>query len=114
MDKHINEKIFELMRYRGLSQKEFSKLTGIPESTISDWKHKNFNPTSDRIAKICEVLRVSTSELLETEDNEDDEAKYYLTEDEVKVLEAYRKADKNEKKYLLTYVEKLMEMMGDN
>jgi DNA-binding Xre family transcriptional regulator len=32
-------KIFELLRDRGMTQKEFTQTTGIAESSISDWKY---------------------------------------------------------------------------
>ena len=60
----ISEKIFLLMEKKGMNQFEFSKKTGITQSTISDWKRKKSNPSSDKIMKICEVLEVSPEELL--------------------------------------------------
>jgi transcriptional regulator with XRE-family HTH domain len=60
----ISERIFELIRERGYTQKEFSKRTGIAESTISDWKKKGTNPVSDKILIICKVLEVSPYFLL--------------------------------------------------
>ena len=60
----ISEKIFALLEQRGMSQKEFSERTGISQSTISDWKRKQTNPSADKILKICEVLQVSPYELL--------------------------------------------------
>ena len=36
----ISEKIFELIKARGMNQKEFALATGISQSTISDWKTK--------------------------------------------------------------------------
>ena len=46
---NISGKIFELIREKGMTQKEFGKRTGIPQSTISDWKSKKLNPSSDKI-----------------------------------------------------------------
>ena len=60
----ISERIFGLIRERGYTQKEFSKRTGIAESTISDWKKKGTNPVSDKILIICKVLEVSPYFLL--------------------------------------------------
>ena len=60
----ISERIFELIRERGFTQKEFSKRTGIAESTISDWKKKGTNPVSVKILIICKVLEVSPYFLL--------------------------------------------------
>jgi transcriptional regulator with XRE-family HTH domain len=52
------------MKKQRMTQKEFSKKTGIPESTISDWKRKNNTPGADKIMDICNVLQVSPYELL--------------------------------------------------
>ena len=60
----ISDRIFELLRERGMSQKEFSEATGISQSSISDWKRKKTNPVSEKILIICEVLGVSPYELL--------------------------------------------------
>ena len=60
----ISERIFELIKQRGYTQKEFSVRTGIAESTISDWKKKGTNPVSDKILIICRVLEVSPYFLL--------------------------------------------------
>ena len=54
----ISQKIFKLLELEKLSQKDFSEKTGIPQSTISDWRKKNTNPASDKILIICEVLKV--------------------------------------------------------
>ena len=50
----ISDRIFELLKEKGMSQKEFAESTGIAESSISDWKKKRTNPVSDKILIICE------------------------------------------------------------
>ena len=60
----IGERVKELIVERGMTQKQFSERTGIPQSTISDWKSKKLNPASDKIAIICEVLEIDPSLLL--------------------------------------------------
>lgn len=62
--KTISDRIFELLKEKGMSQKEFSLRTGIAESSISDWKKKRTNPVSDKILIICEVLEVTPYDLL--------------------------------------------------
>lgn len=64
----ISEKIFELIRERGMTQKEFSIKTGIAQGSISDWKRKNTNPSADKILIICKVLNVTPEELLSATD----------------------------------------------
>lgn len=61
----IGDRVFKLIKERGLTQKEFSKRTGIAESTISDWKRKRLNPGADKLPVICKVLNVSADELLD-------------------------------------------------
>lgn len=60
----ISEKIFELIKAKGMNQKEFALATGIAQSTISDWKTKGTNPAADKIMVICDVLGVTPVELL--------------------------------------------------
>ena len=47
----INDRIFDLIKEKGITQKEFSARTGIPQSTISDWKGKDLNPSAGKILK---------------------------------------------------------------
>ena len=65
----IGERIFKILKEKNIKQKDFSQLTGISESTISDWKRKQTNPASDKIMTICEVLGVSPYDLLTVTDN---------------------------------------------
>ena len=64
----ISERIFELIKDRGMTQKEFSDKTGIPQSTISDWKGKDLNPSADKLLVICQVLHTSVYDLLASSD----------------------------------------------
>ncbi|MCR5404206.1 MAG: helix-turn-helix transcriptional regulator [Butyrivibrio sp.] len=45
----ISDRIFEKLKERNMSQKRFSEETGISQSTISEWKSKRTNPTSEKI-----------------------------------------------------------------
>ena len=42
----ISVRIFEKLRQKDMSQKQFSQETGISQSTISEMVHANANPTS--------------------------------------------------------------------
>ena len=61
----ISERIFTIMEQNGISMIEFSKMTGISQSTISDWKRKGTNPGADKIMTICNALSVSPYEILQ-------------------------------------------------
>ena len=109
----ISEKIFALLEQKELSQKEFSEKTEISQSTISDWKRKRTNPSSDKILKICEVLQVSPYELLAEDDSVSSEitADYniVLNKNEIILLENYRNFSSRQKERLLGYLEALRE-----
>lgn len=66
----ISERIFDLIKIQGMTQREFSEKTGIAQSTISDWKRRKTNPASEKIMIICSVLNVSPEELLSGTDGE--------------------------------------------
>ena len=109
----ISEKIFALLEQKELSQKEFSEKTEISQSTISDWKRKRTNPSSDKILKICEVLQVSPYELLAEDDSVTSEItadhNIVLNKNEIILLENYRNFSSRQKERLLGYLETLRE-----
>lgn len=110
----ISEKIFALLEQRGMSQKEFSERTGISQSTISDWKRKQTNPSADKILKICEVLQVSPYELLSEEKDSyfgfSADHDIVLSRDETLLLENYRNFSSRQKERLMGYLEALREI----
>ena len=78
----IGIRIIELIKERGMTQKEFSEKTGIPQSTISDWRGKGLNPNVDKILTICDVLDVSPQDLLSGEESYGDVKRRYIYIDE--------------------------------
>lgn len=60
----ISERIFDRLKRISMTQKEFSDRTGIKQNTISEWKKRKTNPSSDKIMSICEVLKVTPEWLL--------------------------------------------------
>ena len=108
----ISEKIFELIKERGMNQKEFALATGISQSTISDWKTKKTNPAADKIMVICDVLGVTPVELLTS----GEQFKSYepgtndvmlATPDKQLLIESIKAMDDTQAKRLLAYVKKM-------
>ena len=60
----ISERIFDRLKRMSMTQKEFSDRTGIKQNTISEWKKRKTNPSSDKIMSICDVLKVTPEWLL--------------------------------------------------
>lgn len=109
----ISDRVFELLKVKGMSQKEFSERTGIPQSTISDWKRKNVNPASDKIMIICEVLEISPSALLAGIGDEAYSTPEHIMidkyGDEFRLITGYRELNEKKKERLLGYMEALHE-----
>ena len=60
----ISDRVFERLSSMGMTQKRFAEEAGLLQSTISEWKIKHTNPTSDKIIPICKALKVSPEWLL--------------------------------------------------
>ena len=114
--KTVSDRIFELLKEKKMSQKEFAKRTGIAESSISDWKRKRTNPVSDKILVICEVLDITPYELLSgaehTGNRSRDNDMYIISKGtELGMLvESYQRLDTDMQKRLIGYLEALKEM----
>ena len=114
--KTISDKIFELLKEKGMSQKEFAQRTGIAESSISDWKKKRTNPVSDKILIICEVLDVTPYELLSGAEHignrsRDNNTYVISKETEIGILvETYQKLNTDAQKRVMGYLEALKEL----
>lgn len=111
--KTISDRIFELLKEKGMSQKEFSIKTGIAESSISDWKKKRTNPVSDKILVICEALDVTPYELLSGTENVGSRSRtndiYVISKgtDIGILVEAYQQLNLEQQKRLMGYLDAL-------
>ena len=108
----ISEKIFELIKARGMSQKDFAIATGISQSTISDWKTKKTNPAADKIMVICDVLHVTPEELLTSGEqfkSYEPERGYIVSIDAEKyeLIEIVKHMDEKQVQRVMAYVRKL-------
>ena len=113
--KTISDRIFELLKERGMSQKEFAEKTGIAESTISDWKKKKTNPVSDKILIISEVLGVSPYELLSGAEHIEMRSRQNMTyvvdrtTELGTLIETYQKLDAAQQNRLMGYMQAMLE-----
>lgn len=109
----ISERIFKILEEKGISQKMFSERTGIPQSTISDWKRKKTNPAADKILLICEVLGVTPYELLSDTESRGTRRTDYLMvgheSEEYQLLECYHFLNPADKGRILGYLQALVE-----
>lgn len=112
----ISERIFERLKQISMSQKEFAENTGILQSTISEWKKKKTNPSSDKILVICKVLDVTPEWLLSGVDPAASRGRnqaYYVVDvntDSGLFLSDYNKLDKLRRERLKGYMEALLSL----
>ncbi|MCR8983095.1 helix-turn-helix domain-containing protein [Brevibacillus laterosporus] len=65
----IHIKLADLLKERGISQRELSRLTGIRVSSINEMcNNETVRMPLDNLAKICEVLGVEITDVLELVD----------------------------------------------
>ncbi len=92
------------------SQKEFSKITGIPESTICHWLTRNIKPTYVQIIKICDTFQLSADYLLGRENYSTGNIEIIgekLNNDEKDILAVYRVLNDDGKRAFLSMVKNL-------
>ena len=115
----ISDRIFEKLNEKNMSQKEFSEETGISQSTISEWKSKRTNPTSEKIMIICKVLDVTPEWLLSGIENtgtRGNNSNWYIVDKETdmgRLLNIYHHMDTKQRNRLLGYMEAMMSVVED-
>ena len=62
--KDIQKRLFAAIKSSDLSQKELADKLGVNSSTISKYLHNNKCPSISTFAELCEILNVSSDEIL--------------------------------------------------
>lgn len=111
----IGERVLMLIHEKGMTQKLFSEMTGIPQSTLSSWKGKKQNPGMDKLQVICDVLKVDPYYLISgTKMNENVNTDYITVYrgngDEYELLIEYRKLSSEDQKRVGGYIQALAEL----
>lgn len=110
---YIRDRIFQKLEELNMTQKEFSEKTGIPQSTISDWRKKKTNPTAEKIMIICKVLDVTPQWLLsgiEAQGERGNPQKWFAIDAETSVgrlVTEFNRMDSGMQERLLGYAEAL-------
>lgn len=112
----ISERIFKILKEKGISQNAFAKAVGLSGSTVSDWKTKKTNPSSDKIMTICSVLEVTPEQLLTGKGIDEDydekatlktEADFVITNSDKRIIQEYHSLSDEHKCRMLKYMEAL-------
>ena len=114
----IGDRIFDRLKEIGMTQKEFSEKTGISQSTISEWKSKRTNPTSEKIMIICDTLRVTPEWILSGSSktgNRGNELPWYVIDRSTEIgmlVTRYRELDEKQRERVMGYLEALTALAG--
>ena len=109
----IGDRIFERLSEIGMTQKEFSQKTGISQSTISEWKSKRTNPTSEKIMIICDTLNVTPEWILSGSSkagNRGNELPWYVIDKSTELgmlVTRYWELDERQRARVMGYLEAL-------
>lgn len=57
-------RVKELCKKKGLSQKELAIIAGVSQPTVSDWFNGKKNPRDERLKKLSEIFDVSEAVIL--------------------------------------------------
>ncbi len=115
----IRDRIFNKLEELNMTQKEFSKRTGIAESTISDWRKRHTNPTAEKIMIICKVLDVTPEWLLsgiEAQGDRGNPQKWFAVDSKTEsgqLLIAFNSMDERRQARLLGYAEALIKISDE-
>ncbi len=109
----ISDRIFDRLKEIGMSQKEFSEKTGISPSTISEWKSKRTNPTSEKIMIICKTLEITPEGLLsgiESNGTRSNNLDWYVIDKDTEMgilIKKYHALDEEQRSRLMGYIDAL-------
>lgn len=75
MKKSFPDRFREVINNKDITQTELSKITGITQSSISDWLNGKYSPKQDKIDILAKALGVSPAYLMGWEDDDIDLSK---------------------------------------
>ena len=81
---NIKKNIGYYLTLRGISQKEFAEKLGVSQSSVTFWVKGKNSPDIETVARICEILGISISDLFGTDGSD------RYSEHEKKIVDHYR------------------------
>lgn len=94
----INQRIFDLLKHHADGQAKLAKYLGISQKIIKSWMINRSDPPAEYLNKICNFLKASLHYILTGQkDNLPDTVH---NDDEIKLLEYYRRLNIENKDYI--------------
>ena len=105
------EIFLDLRKENGLTQEEISKKVGFAKNTVCAWEKGRAQPNFETLIELAKIFNVTTDYLLGREDDFGNIASVRTldvnSEDELKLLSAFRTLDAYEKESILIQVNAL-------
>lgn len=100
--------IFEqLLQKRGMSSYEVSKLSGVSQATLSDWKNGKSTPRNKTLKKIADILGVSVAYLLGEEKEKTPDTN--VSEVDLRIANVFKVLTDEQKELFLNLAEQLIQ-----
>jgi len=101
------ERLKAAMEVRGMKANDLARLTGIDKAAISNYRSGAYVPKTDKLLLISETLRVNEAWLMGSDEVPMDRKRIAtdtvlsLSDDEVMLIEQYRKGDDDKKRFMM-------------
>lgn len=106
----VRQRLLEYLENKKITIYQFAKQSGIPQSTIRSIVQKeDYEVREGNIHKICEGMGIRPYEMFQEEEDEI----VFLHQEEIPVIEKYRKLHREDKFRVQGYVDALIEKTTD-
>lgn len=102
------KRLNQLMTEKNISQNKLAEMTGITQSSISDWANGKYKPRQDKVYLLSEALKVSPAYLLGYTDNENLDQNT-PKKDNSKIDRLYNQLNDEGKEKVITYTQDLVD-----
>lgn len=99
------DKINAILKERGMTGADLSREIGVSTAVYSQWNKKKTKPSNKNLLKVADALEVPVSELVALGQKESSPQIGELTEDELRLIMAYRAASEKKRANLLGLLE---------
>lgn len=102
------KRLNQLMTENKISQNRLAEITGITQSSISDWANGKYKPRQDKVYLLSEALKVSPAYLLGYSDNKNLDQKI-ITNDTSKIDKLFNKLNNQGQEKAISYTQDLVD-----
>lgn len=102
------KRLNQLMTEKNISQNKLAEMTGITQSSISDWANGKYKPRQDKVYLLSEALKVSPAYLLGYSDNKNLDQNT-PKKDNSKIDRLYNQLNDEGKEKVITYTQDLVD-----